>query len=114
MNIKDSSCNKHCRISLHNVGGKLVQTLDSGPLGWDGDADGDGEIYTGMGMGMGNFLCGRGGDGDNFMGTGWGKFYGDGAGMGTILFTVSLSSRVAGCIISVRHYVGTRALIYLQ
>ena len=32
------------------------------------------------------------GDGENFMGTGWGKFYGDGAGMGTILFTVSLSS----------------------
>ena len=66
----------------------MVQTLDSG---WDGDGDGDGEIYTGMGMG--NFLWGRGGDGENFMGTGWGwgKFYGDGAGMGTILFTVSLS-----------------------
>jgi len=67
----------------------LVQTLDSG---WDGD--GDGEISTGMGMGMGNFLWGRGGDGEYFMGTGWGwgKFYEDGAGMGTILFTVSLST----------------------
>ena len=46
-------------------------------------------------MGMGNFLWERGGDGENFMGTGWGwgRFYGDGAGMGTILFTVSLSNR---------------------
>jgi len=33
---------------------------------------------------------GRDGDGENFMD--WGKFYGDGAGMGTILFTVSLSN----------------------
>ena len=40
---------------------------------------------------MGNFLWGRGGDGEYFMEMGWGKFYGDGAGMGTILFTVSLS-----------------------
>ena len=56
MKIKDSFCNKHCRISLHDVGGKLVQTLDSG-VGW-----------------------------------GWGMFHGDGSGMGTILFTVSLSS----------------------
>jgi len=29
VNIKDSFCNTHCRISLHDVGGKLVQTLDS-------------------------------------------------------------------------------------
>ena len=44
--------------------------------------------------GWGIFLWGRGGDGENFMGTGWGwgKFYGDGAGMETILFTVSLSN----------------------
>jgi len=47
-----------------------------------------------MGMGMRNFLWGRDGDGENFMGTGWGwgKFFGDGAGMGTILLTVSLSN----------------------
>jgi len=46
-------------------------------------------------MGMGDFLWGRDGDGENFMGTGWGwgKFYGDGAVMGTILFTVSLSNK---------------------
>jgi len=43
---------------------------------------------------MGNFLWGRGEDGEYFLGTGWGwgKFYGDGAGMGTILFTMSLST----------------------
>ena len=67
VNIKDSFCNKYCGMSLHDVGGKFVQTLDSG---WDGV--GDGEIYTGMGMGMANFLWGRGRDGENFMGTGWG------------------------------------------
>ena len=79
MKIKDSFRNKHCRISLHDVGGngKLVQTLDSG-VGW--------------GWGRGN-LHGNG-DGEFFVGTGWGwgKFHGDGAGMGTILFTVSLSN----------------------
>jgi len=83
VNIKDSFCNKHCRISLHDVGGKLVQTLelDSG-VGW------------GWGWGRGNLYGNWDGDGEFFVGTvwGWGKFYGDGAGMGTILFTVSLSS----------------------
>ena len=42
------------------------------------------------GVGMEKIPWGRDGDGENFMD--WGKFYGDGAGMGTILFTVSLSS----------------------
>jgi len=69
VNIKDSFCNKHCRFSLIDVGGKLVQTLDSGvECGWGR------EIYTGMGMGMENFLWGRG------------KFHGDGMGMGKILW----------------------------
>ena len=69
VNIKDSLCNKHCRILLHDVGGKLVQTLDSG-VGW--------------GWGRGN-LHGNG-DGEFFVGTGWGwgKFHGD--GMGKILW----------------------------
>jgi len=35
---------------------------------------------------MGIFLWGRDGDGEYFTGTGWGKFDGDGAGMGTIFF----------------------------
>jgi len=53
VNIKDSFCNKHCRISLHDVGGKLVQTLDSG-VGWGwgrgnlhGNGDGDGKFFVG-------------------------------------------------------------------
>ena len=71
VNIKDSFCNKHCRISLHDVGGKLVQSLDLG-VGW-----GWGNLH---GNGNGEFLWRRGGDGENFMvtGWGWGKFYGDG------------------------------------
>ena len=79
MNIKDSFCNKHCRISLHDVGGKLVQSLDSG-VGW--------------GWAGGNLHRYGDGNGEFFVGTGWrwGKFYGDGAGIETILFTVSLSS----------------------
>jgi len=72
--IKDSFRNKHCRISLHDVGGngKLVQTLDSG-VGWGW---GRGNLH-GNGDGDGEFFCG---DGENFMGTGWGwgQFYGDG------------------------------------
>ena len=81
LSVKDSFCNKHCRISLHDVGGKLVQTLDSG-VGW------------GWGWGRVNLHGNGNGDGEFFVGTGWGwgKFYGDGAGMGTILFTVSLSN----------------------
>ena len=75
MNIKDSFCNKHCRISLHDKGGKLVQTLDSGvEWGWGcgrgnlhGNGDGDGEFFVGMGWG-------------------WGKCHGDGMGMGKILW----------------------------
>jgi len=53
------------------VGGKLVQTLDSG-VGWGWGWVG--EIYTGMGMGMGNFLWG------------WRIFHGDGMGMEKILW----------------------------
>jgi len=79
VNIKDIFCNKHCRISLHDVGGKLVQTLDSG-LGWGwgrgnlhGNGDGDDEFF----VGMGNISWGRDGDGENFMGMGrgGGQFY---------------------------------------
>jgi len=67
VNIKDSFCNKHCRISLHDVGGKLVQTLDSG-VGWGwGNLHGDGEFF----VGMGKISWGRDGDGENFMGMGW-------------------------------------------
>ena len=75
MNIKDSFCNKHCRISLHDVGGKLVQTLDSG-VGW------------GWGWGRGNLHGNGDGDGEFFVGTGcgWGIFHGDGMGMGKILW----------------------------
>jgi len=43
-----------------------------------GDEDGNGEIYTGIGI----FLWGRDGDGEYFMGLGWGKFNGNGVGMG--------------------------------
>ena len=42
-------------------------------------------------MRMGIFLCGRGGDGENFM------------GMGTILFTVSLSTRYKATRLSISH-----------
>jgi len=83
VNIKDSFCNKHCSISLHDVGGKLVQTLDSG-VGWGwgwgrgnlhGNGDGNGEFFVGTGLGWGKFhgdgmgkiLWGWGGDGDNFI-----------------------------------------------
>jgi len=43
-------------------------------------------------MGIKIFLWGQSGDEEYFMGMGWGKFNEDGVGMGTILFTVSLSS----------------------
>ena len=80
MNIKDSFCNKHCRISLHDVGGKLVQALDSGVgSGWgnlhrNGDGDRD---FCGDGMGMGNISWGWDGDEENLvgMGCGWGQFH---------------------------------------
>ena len=67
VNIKDSFCNKHCSISLHDVGGKLVQTLDSG-VGWGwgwGNLhwNWDGEFFVGTGWGWGIFH----GDGDNFI-----------------------------------------------
>ena len=83
MNIKDSFCNKHCRISLHDVGGKLVQTLDSG-VGWgwgwgQGNVygNGDGDFFCGDGVGMRKISWGWDGDGKNFMGMGrgWGQFY---------------------------------------
>jgi len=69
LSVKDSFCNKHCRISLHDVGGKLVQTLDSGVgwgwgwrnLHWNGDRDG--EFF----VGMGKISWGRDGDGENFI-----------------------------------------------
>ena len=59
------------------MGGKLVQTLDSG-MGWGNlHRNGDGEFFVGTGwrwrifhgdgMGMGQILWGWGGDGDNFI-----------------------------------------------
>ena len=57
----------------------MVQTLDSG-VGWGWGnlhGNGDGEFFCGDGVGMGIFH----GDGENFV------------GMGTILFTVSLSNQ---------------------
>jgi len=52
---------------------------------------------------MGNFLWG------------WGKFHGDGMGMGKILFTVSLSSREANFFISIcQHYEQTAGPICMK
>ena len=53
----------------------ILQILGDGEGARDGMWIVDGEIY--MGMGMSIFLWGRDGDGE---------YYGDGVGMGTILF----------------------------
>ena len=88
MNIKDSFRNKHCRISLNDVGGKLVQTLDSG-VGW--------------GWGWRNLHWNGDRDGEFFV------------GMGKILFTVSLSSREANFFISIcQHYEQTAGPICMK
>jgi len=74
VNIKDSFCNKP--LLLHDVSGKLVQTLDSA-VGWGwgwgrGNLHGDmgWGIFNGDAVGTGNISWGRDGDGENFMGMG--------------------------------------------